>query len=367
MKNHFQICFFRVMLLILAFFPTILFSQTDTTKTLNTNINLNSCFISEDMRNNICADSNVVFLSNNGQSWQRINNVISSSNYVNLRSIFFIDSLVGWVAGDNGKAAKTIDGGQNWDDMNMQIQSRINQIRFSNSDLGWAVGNNGIILKTTNGGSNWSVNYQYFIVNSLNSIYVFQSDSNLIYVGGTGGFISKSTNQGTNWQSSNININKNILSLKFVDSLVGYVVGEDKLICKTTNGGQSWDSIAPPQTSSGVNFTSLVAFSDSSIVVCADNGLIYQTDDNGNAWTTLNVGNNNSINCIHYQCGYILGAGDSGSYIQMTAVDPNLRICYDAYNLCLNMCGQGNNSCIKQCGEIFIQCLKILFPRLDMY
>jgi photosystem II stability/assembly factor-like uncharacterized protein len=86
-----------------------------------------------------------------------------------LRSIFFIDSMRGWVCGPSGNIFHTTNGGKDWQRQKTPFAENLplglNAISFANSSEGWAVGQycadyvedrfQGIVLHTTDGGSHW--------------------------------------------------------------------------------------------------------------------------------------------------------------------------------------------------------------------
>ena len=82
-----------------------------------------------------------------------------------LKSVYFVDSLYGWAAGDLGTIIHTSDGGINWIFQDSKIQYDIAAVFFLNRNLGWAVAWKSdtvpfgtIILTTTNGGGIWQNN-----------------------------------------------------------------------------------------------------------------------------------------------------------------------------------------------------------------
>ncbi len=91
---------------------------------------------------------------NGGVNWS-----VSQYSHYNNRTMFFCDLNTGWLAGNissgNSNIRKTIDGGINWIQQNLNGNQVINKLFFLNNNIGWAVGDNGIILKTTNGGSSY--------------------------------------------------------------------------------------------------------------------------------------------------------------------------------------------------------------------
>jgi photosystem II stability/assembly factor-like uncharacterized protein len=70
-----------------------------------------------------------------------------------LTSIFFTDSLNGYMASFNGSILKTTDAGENWVTQNANVTAPLLSVFFPDSLTGYAVGFSGTIIKTTTGGS----------------------------------------------------------------------------------------------------------------------------------------------------------------------------------------------------------------------
>ena len=168
---------------------------------------------------------------NGGQSWQ-LNKKTDYDHYWSYKSIQFIDSLVGWVAGEyfqsellyteNGGESweiifespfqitdflfqdknhgwillsnvygyhylpylhptllfYTSDGGQNWEEFSIPCPN-INTIGFANLNVGWVVGYNGSILKTsTGGGITFIDDKRTDLVNNPNNLKIHQNYPN---------------------------------------------------------------------------------------------------------------------------------------------------------------------------------------------
>ena len=176
-----------------------------------------------------------------------------------LRSIFFTDSLKGWIGGDSGLIIHTTDKGSTWTTQYTGMQLEIHSIFFVNERKGYALSwefdatppnyYGTRILSTTNGGLNWS-NYLYPDTNLfLNSIYFL--DSLKGFTAGSEGKIYYTTDSGLNWTLSAVDSSQffsfPVESIKFVNSVTGYATGGAfdiaGMIWKTTNGGFNWRSV----------------------------------------------------------------------------------------------------------------------------
>jgi photosystem II stability/assembly factor-like uncharacterized protein len=65
--------------------------------------------------------------------------------------VIFMDSFNGWIGGLETPVAYTPNGGLDWYDQGIEIDTRIMGLDFINMTHGWAVGSKGTILRTTKG------------------------------------------------------------------------------------------------------------------------------------------------------------------------------------------------------------------------
>ncbi len=147
----------------------------------------------------------------------------STSTDKNLRTIYFVDSMTGWAAGDAGAVYRTTDGGKTWKPLLTAAAANITQIQFVDWNHGWMLGEitrrdtdepETIVLRTTNGGRSW--------------------DKKAL---------------------------PNILSIFFTDAQHGWAVGKNATILRTEDGGLEWKAYADlekviglPVESSNYNF-----------------------------------------------------------------------------------------------------------------
>ena len=188
---------------------------------------------------------------------------IESPTTNNLNTLFFIDSLRGYVAGDSGLILYTNDGGSSWIQQQSNTNKNIIDLFFLNEDLGWAVAwSEGIlplvtfILKTTDGGNNWTATE--FRQDNILMYSIYFLDSLVGFTGGNPGAIFKTTDGGVNWDSVTIAPAPfayfPILNFNFYNDNYGFACGGLHDIAgitwKTTNGGDYWVPIdtafAPP-------------------------------------------------------------------------------------------------------------------------
>ncbi len=136
---------------------------------------------------------------------------------------------------------RSIDSGDSWDTLWCDLPFELKTISFINDQVGWIAGEQNRIYKTIDGGSNWTLQY----VDSLFQFWpiieqIFALDELNIFCSTLGGFIH-STDGGISWQSSSFP-GYNSLKVFFKNPLEGYAYGSELL--KTADGGISWNRVS---------------------------------------------------------------------------------------------------------------------------
>jgi len=180
---------------------------------------------------------------------------------------------------------------EGWNQQQSNVGTSLNSVYFLNSLTGWSAGNNGVILKTTNGGAVWE-QQSSLINNDLKKIYI--SSLQIGYIIGTSGLILKTTNSGFNWFQQNSGTNNNLTSSSFTGDNTGYVSGVNNTLLKTTNGGLNWNSISFEDS---VNYFSIYFVNNSkgwlssvkSYSDWPDSAFIMKTTNGGVNWFSQNT------------------------------------------------------------------------------
>jgi hypothetical protein len=120
-----------------------------------------------------------------------------------LKAVYFVDSITGWVAGDDGVAFRTTDGGRSWKPLLSGAPAEIDFIYFADWSNGWMLG---------------------------------ELDENKE----AGRLLFTTNNGGRSWRHKPL---PKVVSLHFIDKLTGWAVGRDATALKTTDGGEEWTRI----------------------------------------------------------------------------------------------------------------------------
>jgi photosystem II stability/assembly factor-like uncharacterized protein len=88
----------------------------------------------------------LLFTSNGGENWIARNSGLDmDSGDAEVNGIFFISSMTGWAVGDHGAIFMTTNAGMTWMPENSQTTEDLNDVFFADANHGWAVGHDGTI------------------------------------------------------------------------------------------------------------------------------------------------------------------------------------------------------------------------------
>lgn len=173
-----------------------------------------------------------------------------------LNFIEFTDSLNGWITGFNAILLSTVDGGNNWNLIEL-IDSieYLGKIQFVDTHNGYIHANKNSFLKTTDGGESWdyiktNIGYDiwdfYFI--SANKGWIVGGEDWLQDQYTDTSFIASTNDGGLNWSFQYEDKGFNIHGINFYDSSYGVAFGsfhfdalEGTNYFISENGGSDWE------------------------------------------------------------------------------------------------------------------------------
>jgi photosystem II stability/assembly factor-like uncharacterized protein len=177
-----------------------------------------------------------------------------------LNSVFFTDSLYGWIAGDSGTIIHTSDGGKTWILQNTATTNDIVTLFFLDRNLGWASSLNyttapygTVLLKTTDGGDHWIPST--YPVSDIFITCILYRDTMNGWMGGRPHALVRTTDGGVTWTQANVDTTVlaffPVLGIRFYNDKYGYACGGmfdiAGVIWRTDNGGDLWHAIDPSE------------------------------------------------------------------------------------------------------------------------
>jgi photosystem II stability/assembly factor-like uncharacterized protein len=259
-----------------------------------------------------------------------------------LNTVFFLDSKLGWVGGDNGFLGRTDDGGRTWVRQSVGTTDAINDIYFRDKDDGFLLAGNAIFV-THDNGTQWSearrfpptefdgANVELYSVrfSSKKKGWVVGSisrrdrviDSILVYT----------DNEGETWQRQRAPTRSELIHIDFDNDRRGWIVGAEGTIMNTIDGGQTWTR----QTSGTTATLYHTEFrNDKRGWAVGERGTILRTTDGGITWTPVTAGVRSTLLSVEFvsddegwavgRAGTILRTDDAGiSWVQQEATVKN--------------------------------------------
>ena len=237
--------------------------------------------------------------------WETQNSGVSAD----LLDVCFVDSLHGWVIGENSTILATTDGGDNWIKQVNPIDTLgFTKVQFTTAQTGFIVGEKGLVLTTSNGGETWvkiecGSDYDFQDASFVNDTLGWVCGTRNTNVAGDG-IILHTTDGGRTWVKQiertypqNVGLTL-FIQIEFLNDSVGWAYGGDYFdnfsstdIYYTNNGGIDWEIIG---TSFGTPLYELnIANGDtlwgsrSAFVTSSDGGVNWTFDPSMNVGTTM--------------------------------------------------------------------------------
>jgi photosystem II stability/assembly factor-like uncharacterized protein len=262
--------------------------------------------------------------TNAGATWSYLNQETQNRTYVNLKSLYFKDSLNGIATGGASYPGtvicRTTDGGINWIPLPTISGFAARVMGFDNKVI--VAGDGGGMILSTNFGDSWVV------VNkdpreNLTSIITFNDK---IYAGGMDGTFYKSTDLGSTFSMNYVvSANKCITpnAIQFLNENLGYAACQRGQALKSTDAGINWIQILPPDTASSLVSNLALCFINENIgfvvgKMASNVDVIHKTTDGGQSWSSFQNLAHQNLNCVSFADDLHGAAGGNNSVILYT-------------------------------------------------
>jgi len=256
------------------------------------------------------ANGTILYTTNAGNSWSLSN----TNTTVNLTNAFYINNKF-YVVGDSGKLLVSNVFGNFWQPIKINITEKLNSIWYCDSLNGWIAGSQAI-YNTTDGGISWNKNFSYpktyfDAVNFKNNNYGIVVGTSLINSTAYG-VVFRTTDKGKNWNLVFTTYNGELETISIPDDSTVYVAGDNNGIAKSTDGGNTFTQLTPVEPS--LYYWQSCCFIDRDKGwISGWYGFILKTTDGGKQWITYSPplkdqgGSLNSIVFIDSNTGWAVG------------------------------------------------------------
>lgn len=296
----------RATLLLAFLLPLAVSAQTWMPQTSGTTADLSDVHFLDATTGFATADAGLLFsTSDGGATWiSRVFGVAFDFEGV----AFNPSGTVGLIATDDGPVFRTTDGGATW----LLISTGASDLRhvaWAGDEAVWVAGREGSAAVSTDGGQTWASRPSGSLERTESIAAVSATEA---WVVGRGGEIRHTTDGGLTWVAQFSGTASDLNDIQMLDASTGYAAGSGNVVLKTTNGGATWTNVATAGVSgNGLFFTD----ADRGWVV-GDAGQVWFTADGGATWALQPSGVTAAFNRVHFPTaddGWAVG--DAGTIV----------------------------------------------------
>jgi photosystem II stability/assembly factor-like uncharacterized protein len=162
----------------------------------------------------------------------------------NMCSVFFLDTQLGWAAGENNTVLKTTDGGATWKRLTDRKDSgRCAEVAFSDASNGW-LNNGDVLLYTSDGGDTWRPAEALGQSGGFGAGCVVGSARYQLHTPNMGVGVFRSDDGGRTWVPLPGKLERNSYrAISFSDPQHGWLLSQPDTISLTTDAGRTWTDV----------------------------------------------------------------------------------------------------------------------------
>ena len=214
----------------------------------------------------------------------------------NLTSVFFVDPANGWAAGHDSVILQTSDGGRHWQQVyaDPEDERPILDLWFRDITHGYAVGAYGLFLFTEDGGKSWQP---------------FDFNPATLMANGDG--VGEDRDDGFEEESWGIDFHLNQMAATPNGRIL--ITAEAGNIYRSDDACRSWLSLPSPYEGS---FYGSLPLSQTSLLAFGLRGHLFRSEDTGNSWLPVASGTQATLNDgIRLRDGRIVLVGLAGTLL----------------------------------------------------
>lgn len=197
--------------------------------------------------------------------------------------------------GERGHILYSDDGGGNWQQSDVAVQTQLNAVYFINEKQGWAVGEDAAILHTSDGGLSWQKQLDARDAEFQGPLLdVYFKDESEGFAVGVFNKLYRTDDGGKTWENWRDHANNpdewHFFAIAATDADTLYISSEVGLLFRSQDGGKSFE---PLQTDHNGSFHGILAkrASDGNdwLILCGVGGKLFTSKDGGDNWRELDT------------------------------------------------------------------------------
>ncbi|MDX1419035.1 MAG: YCF48-related protein [Rubricoccaceae bacterium] len=243
-----------------------------------------------------------------GQSW-----ALQTLPADDLEGVAFNPSgTVGLAASDDGPVFRTTDGGATWSAV-FTGAGDLRDVSWADDDVAWVAGRDGDAAVSADGGLTWAYRNTGSVQRTESVAAVSAAEA---FVGNRGGEMRRTTDGGLTWMPVGSGTGEDLTDIQMLGA-TGFVAGSGDTVLKTTNGGTSWVGVSNGEAGNG----GLFFLDPDTGWTVGEGGEIWFTSDGGASWVLQPSGTGAHLAGVHFPtptAGWAVGAG--GAIVHFSAV-----------------------------------------------
>lgn len=228
----------------------------------------------------------------------------------------------GWVVGEDGAVATTVDAGATWSVLTPPTGEDLEAVAAPSAGTVVAAGRAGALLVSDDAGASWRTHD----MTDVDLLSLTFSDTLHGWAGGGASFgetraeILRTTDGGATWLQADLGVWGRVHDLCFIDSLRGWAAVEDwgvdgdrpqGAILATVDGGRTW--VRQDTTAAGLLAIDMTQHGEG--WACGEQGLVLKTVDAGSTWIACDAGTDVALRTLALEAGEVWLAGADGAVL----------------------------------------------------
>lgn len=197
--------------------------------------------------------------------------------------------------GARGHIIVSDDEARSWRRVASPLAVMLTAIHMHDDMTGWVVGHDAVILRTLDGGDTWK-RVHHAPEDAIPLLDVWFADARNGYAVGAYGTFLETGDGGDTWQArwiSEDDYHLNVLVPAGKDRLL--IGAEAGVAYRSDDAGGTWHALAPPYTGS---WFGALALSEETLLLSGLRGHLFRSHDGGTTWTDIPTGTNATLGTL---------------------------------------------------------------------
>ena len=219
-----------------------------------------------------------------------------------------------------------VDTANNVEQSQVPVDLLLTGVDFVDNTVGWAVGHDGAVLHTLDGGKSWQkqidgrdvgriiLDWTEARIAELEAAIAENPDDEDLATQLDDALFK----QGDIEAGMEFGPSLPLMNVWFRDESTGIVVGAFGIALMTRDGGETWSFLSGIKNPYSFHLNAVTGLPDGTLLVAGENGLLFRSFNDGDTWTSRELGQDSIYNFLAMPNGDVLAMGFGGSLYRST-------------------------------------------------